>query len=119
MNVLRVNRAKGNFLVHEFVVMPEHLHVFLTPAENVSLEKAMQFIKGGYSFRLKRELGYKGLIWQESFSQHRVKDAADYERHREYIRKNPVKRGLVRVAEEYPYSSARGEWDPRPEWLRG
>jgi len=40
-------RNKGNYCLHDFVLMPNHLHVILTPA---SLEKCMQLIKGGSSF---------------------------------------------------------------------
>ena len=59
LDVLQNNRKAGRFLLHEFVVMPDHFHVIITPAAEVSLEKAIQFIKGGYSFRAKRELDYR------------------------------------------------------------
>jgi putative transposase len=53
VNVLQDNREKGRFLLHEFVVMPDHFHLIVTPAGDVSLEKAIQYIKGGFSFRAK------------------------------------------------------------------
>jgi len=118
LDVFRTNREKGRFLLHEFVIMEDHFHVILTPAEDVSLEKAIQFIKGGFSFRVKKELGYKGEVWQESFTEHRIKDAEDYAHHREYIRMNPVRRGMVRRPEQYPYSSATIAMDERPPWLK-
>src|SRR5262249_35765077 len=66
IDVMQDNRKQGRFQLHEFVVMPDHLHLILTPAVNVALEQGMKYIKGGFSFRAKKELGYKGLIWQES-----------------------------------------------------
>jgi putative transposase len=48
-------RRENKFLIHEFVVMPNHVHLLLTPT-GIPLEKAMQFIKGGFSFRVKKEL---------------------------------------------------------------
>jgi hypothetical protein len=39
------------------------------------LEKAVQFIKGGFSFRAKKELGFAWSVWQESFTNHRIRDA--------------------------------------------
>src|SRR5439155_8991727 len=39
-------RERGTFQLYEFVLMPDHLHLLLAPAPLVSLEKAMQFIKG-------------------------------------------------------------------------
>jgi putative transposase len=109
-------RDERKFLLHEFVVMPSHIHALLTPAPEISLERAMQFIKGGFSFRLKS----RPPIWQASFTNHRVRDFADYEHHREYIRMNPVRARLARRAEGYPYSSAAGvmRMDPVPRGLK-
>ena len=45
-------RDERKYLLHEFVIMPDHTHLLLTPALEISLERAMQFIKGGFSFRL-------------------------------------------------------------------
>lgn len=95
-------RDAGKFLLHEFVVMPDHVHALLTPAPQLSLERVMQFIKGGFSFRLK----FRGPVWQASFTNHRVRDLEDLEQHREYIRMNPVRAHLALTPEEYPYSSA-------------
>src|SRR5262249_50051421 len=64
---------------HEFVVMPDHFHLILTPAPEVSLEKALQYIKGGFSFHAKKELQITSLSWEESFTNHRIRDPEDYE----------------------------------------
>ena len=106
------------YSLHEFVVMPDHIHVLLTP--NTSLEKAVQFIKGGFSYRAKKELGSNLEVWQKGFSDHRIRDASDYRLHQIYIRQNPVRRNLCARAEEYAYSSARGglELDEAPQGLK-
>jgi putative transposase len=104
LEVLENYRRQNKFLLHEFVLMPDHFHLLLTPTE--TLEKAVQLIKGGFSFRARKELGFGGEIWEHSFHDRRVRDELEYERFREYIHQNPVKRGLAAVAEEYPYSSA-------------
>jgi len=108
-------RDAGKFLLHEFVVMPDHVHLIITPAAGISLERAVQFIKGGFSHRLGR-----GSIWQASFTNHRIRDYEDYERHREYVWLNPVRARLVARAEEYPFSSAAGRvrLDPVPRGLK-
>ncbi len=107
-------RDQGRFFLHEFVLMPDHLHLLLTPAAEVSLEKVVQLIKGGFSFRVKRELGSSTEIWQEGFTEHRVKDAGDFESHAAYIRENPVRARLVENAAAYPYSSAGGKVEIDP-----
>ena len=93
--------------MHEFVFMRDHVHLLVTPAPGASLEKATQFIKGGFSYRAKKEMNFNGEIWQKSFNEHRIRDAEEYVRQVEYIWMNPVKAGLVERAEEYLYSSAR------------
>ncbi len=106
------------YQLHEFVVMPDHIHVLLTP--KTSLEKAVQFIKGGFSFQAKKELGSNMEVWQKGFSDHRIRDAADYLHHVTYVRENPVRKHLCERAEEYPYSSAYPgvELDPVPQRLK-
>lgn len=120
IDVLYDNRGKQRFELHEFVIMPEHFHILLTPEHDIPLEKAVQFIKGGFSFRAKKELGFNGEVWQAGFTLRRIEDAGDYERHREYIRQNPAKRGLCSAPSEYPYSSAHPgfELDPVPPGLK-
>ncbi len=97
------------YLLHEFVVMPDHVHVILTP--KTSLEKAVQFIKGGFSYRAKKELGSNLEVWQKGFSDHRIRDASDYRIHQMYVQQNPVRKHLCERPEGYPYSSARPGFD--------
>jgi len=105
-------RGQHKYLLHEFVVMPDHFHVLITPAYEISLERAVQLIKGGFSYRLKSDLP----VWQASFTNHRIQDDMDFERHREYIWMNPVRAGLAANPADYPYSSASGRFalDPMP-----
>ena len=116
IDVLFHYRGQGKYLLHEFVVMPDHFHALITPAYEISLERAVHFIKGGFSYRLKSSLA----VWQASFTNHRIHDDVDCERHREYIWMNPVRAGLVRSPEEYVYSSANGRFalDPMPPGLK-
>jgi putative transposase len=99
-------RRQGRFELHAFVLMPEHVHLLLTPAPGVTLERAIQFIKGGYSHTLGAELRRKAEVWQRGFTDHRIRDAEDFDIHRAYIHQNPFKRGLVSAASDYRYCSA-------------
>jgi putative transposase len=111
-------REQGRYLLHEFVVKPNHFHLLMTPLLPVTLEKAMQSIKGGFSYRVKKELGLAGEIWQTSFYDHRVRDATEYVRFRDYIQMNPVRRGLVATPEGFPHSSVNLKLDEVPQWLK-
>jgi len=103
IDVLRSYVASTKFKVNDFVVMPDHVHLLITVSGEMSIERAVQFIKGGFSYRLKKELGYCGEVWQKGFSEVRVYDEDSFAKHREYIALNPVKRGLVSKPEEYHY----------------
>jgi putative transposase len=106
------------YLLHEYVLMPEHFHILITPT--VTLEKAVQFVKGGFSFRVKKELQSSMEIWQTGFSDHRIRDTQDYLDHVEYIFRNPVGRKLAEAAPAYPYCSAfpGALKDEVPQWLK-
>ncbi len=110
-------RGRG-YLLHEYVLMPDHFHILITPA--VTLERAVQFIKGGFSFRAKKELQSTMEIWQRGFSDHRIRDLLDFDTHVGYIRRNPGGRKLVESAVEYPYCSAfpGSTKDEVPQWLK-
>jgi putative transposase len=103
IDVLRSNVATGKFQLHDFVIMPDHLHLLMTLQGNVTVEKAMQLIKGGFSYRLKKDFGYRGEVWQRGFSDVRIRDGQSFSQHRAYIFQNPVKAGLVDSAEDWPY----------------
>jgi putative transposase len=113
-------RTQGKFILHEFVVMPDHFHLLLTVGRDMTVERAVQFVKGGFAFRAGKELGIRAPFWQKGFSEVRVLDTEHYAHTREYIRNNPVKRRLVVRAEDYPYSSGRPgrELDPPPQGLK-
>jgi putative transposase len=103
--------SQGKFLLHAFVIMPDHFHALITPAPDVSLEKAVQFIKGGFSFRLKS----KHDVWMRSFNESQIATEEKFISCVRYIEENPVRRGLVAAPEDYRFSSAaRERLDPMP-----
>jgi putative transposase len=106
IDVFRANVAAKKFEIHDFVVMPDYLHVLLSVSEDTAIERAMQLIKGDFSYRLKKEFGYQGEVWQRGFSEVRVDDRESFLRHREYIAGNPAKAGLADSPEKFPFSFA-------------
>jgi putative transposase len=116
LNLLNDDRAKGRYQIHAFVLMPDHIHLLLTPAPDVSIEKAVQFIKGGFSFRLKSKMP----VWEDSFTKRRMEDPRDFAAHRDYIHGNPVRAHLAAAPEEFAFSSAHlsRATDPPPHAYR-
>ena len=100
--------------------MPDHFHLLITVGSDMTIERAIQLVKGGFAFRAGRELGLKAPVWQKGFSEIRVLDEQTFEHQTGYIHCNPVRARLVDNAEAYPYSSAcnPSDIDPRPAWLK-
>ena len=103
IDVLRTLVAEHAFALSDFVIMPDHVHLLLTVAEGVTIEKAMQLVKGRFSYRLSHEFGHKGEVWQRGFSEVQVMSSSSFESHHEYIAQNPVKAGLAVAPDEYPF----------------
>jgi len=97
------------YLLQGFVLMPDHFHVLITP--KASLELAVQCLKGGFSFRARKQLDWSGDVWVAGFSDHRIRDEEDFKIHLGYIDRNPVKARLVEASKHYPFCSANGEFE--------
>ena len=95
----------GHYVLHAFVVMPNHVHLLLTPA--VPLPQLMKSLKGITAKRGNAILGLTGRpFWQEESYDHVVRDSREFERIVNYIEENPVRAALVSRAGDYRWSSA-------------
>ena len=70
----------------------------------------MQFIKGGFSFRLKS----KREVWMRRFNESQILSEEKFINCVRYVEENPVRRGLVSAAQAYPFSSVGRTLDPIP-----
>lgn len=102
--VLFAKRAEDNFnvAVGRYVIMPDHIHLF---------------VRGDYNFRLGPWIGAlkqalaraatlsraKGQIWEEGFFDHVLRSNESYSQKWNYVRENPVRAGLVKSAADWPY----------------
>ena len=89
-----------------YCLMPDHLHVIVSPGETtLPLSKFLNIFKG----RTTRVFKYKEnlkKIWQRSAFDHVIRTEENLKAVIEYIMNNPVRKGIVQKADEYPYS----EW---------
>jgi putative transposase len=104
IDVLRSLVSERKFRLHDFVIMPDHVHLLIELDADTTIEKTMQFVKGRFSRRIGLEFNYQGDVWQRGYSEEQVttKDAMD--RCRAYIAANPVKVGLAESADRYAFS---------------
>ncbi len=102
-------RDRGYYKLHAFVLMPEHLHMLLTPGDDTTIEKAVQMIKGGSAHRIGIEKPQAFPIWHRGFHDRWIRDADQFFNAKSYIEQNPVKAKLAEAAEQYAWSSANGK----------
>lgn len=96
------------FLLHAAVVMPDHVHMLFTPLRDEEgwphgLARILKAIKGTSARSVNRLLKKVGPFWQEESFDHILRSQESLEDRIEYIRQNPVRRGLVRAPEEYQW----------------
>jgi len=95
----------GHYVLHAFVVMPNHVHLLATPV--VALPKLTKSLKGITAKRANAMLALTGSpFWQEESYDHLVRHEREFEKIRNYIEGNPVRAGLVKESSEYRWSSA-------------
>jgi len=107
-------RDQGRFALHAFVVMPDHIHVLVTPAINVSTTNCLQLIKGGFSFAIRKQ--FTGDVWHPGYHEHRIRDIQDFENQSLYIANNPTRKNHP----DYPHvhTAYLDRLDASPEHLK-
>jgi putative transposase len=124
VRVLFEYRDQGNYQLHGFAVMPEHLHVLLTPSQNLTLEHCVQRIKGGFSDEMRwgsfwEEVWRKRYfrwVWESGFRENWIRDGEDFRKQMDHIAANPERRGLVYW--EFVHTRFSERLDPMPERFR-
>ena len=97
----------GRYQLHAFVVMPNHVHVLVTP--QVLATQWLGPLKGFTAHLANQIVGRLGQpFWQDESYDHLVRSDAEFGRIHAYIEQNPVTAGLVADAEEFRWSSAHG-----------
>jgi putative transposase len=120
IDVLHHYRNQRKYFLHAFVVMPDHFHILVSLDSGMSIERAMQFVKGGFAFRAGKEFAFKAPIWQRGFSEVRIYDLQHFSRVLQYIINNPTRRRMVESPSDFPYSSAcvQSGLDKAPQGLK-
>jgi REP element-mobilizing transposase RayT len=108
------DRKFQRYELHAFVVMPNHVHLLVTP--KVVASRWLAPLKGFTAYLANERLGSHGqAFWQDESYDHLVRSRASFHRIRAYIEENPVTAGLAVQAQEYPWSSATS-LQPTTNW---
>jgi REP element-mobilizing transposase RayT len=94
--------------MHGLVVMPDHLHLVFTPLADrdnqpYPLSALLGSLKGASAHSVNRMLGRRGAVWQDEAFDHIIRREELLRDKVEYLCQNPVRKGLVRTPDEYPW----------------
>ncbi len=95
-----------DFYISAYVVMPEHVHLLISEPERAPLSTAIQMLKQNVARKLK-PLAADGRFWLGRYHDHNIRTYNSFLEKIRYIHCNPVKRGLVDLPEDWPWSSCR------------
>lgn len=102
--VLLEGAARGQYRLHAWVIIPDHVHALIAPL--APLAGIMKAIKGVSARRANRVLGRGGAaFWQDESYDHCVRNDAEFAHAQMYIARNPVKAGLADRPEAWRWSS--------------
>jgi putative transposase len=99
-----------------YCLMPNHVHLILVPADAEGLRRALGEAHRRYTREINLREGWRGHLWQERFHSFPL-DESHLLAAARYVERNPVRAGLVRLAEDWPWSSARAHLAGRDDQL--
>ena len=111
-------RRRFDMCIYGYVVMPEHVHLLPSEPERGTLADALHYLKLSFSKRVKSvsqlsvqpkdaKLGHPGSFWQKRYYDRNVRNWQEFTVKLRYLHRNPVKRGLVKEAAQWKWSSFR------------
>ena len=83
------------------VVMPDHVHLIFRVLRGLSLSAVLQSVKGYSARSVNALLARKGPFWLDESFDHVIRHGPEWEEKIEYIRQNPVMRGLTASWSDY------------------
>lgn len=88
--------AEGRWFSHLFLLMPDHLHALISfPKDQVM----SRIIADWKRYQCKQH----GILWQDNFFDHRIRNQAEYLEKAAYIRNNPVVKGLCEKPDDWAW----------------
>jgi REP element-mobilizing transposase RayT len=97
-----------NIVVGRYVVMPDHIHLFVCGGLEFDLSIWMRGLKRALGKMLTVQ---DGTPWQPGFFDHLMRSDDSYAQKWEYVRNNPVRAGLAQTVDEWPYQGEIGRID--------
>ena len=95
------------YRLHAWCVMPNHVHVVVTPFAGHTLSSLVHSWKSFTATKANQHLGRRGRFWMQEYFDRAIRDERHFRAVVEYVEHNPVKAGLCRAPEDWPWNSLR------------
>ncbi len=99
-------RQRGDFRLFAFVIMPDHLHLLLQPADEKPLPAIMHSLKSFTSKRILSPRPGMRKVWQDGYYEHGIRTERELVEKIRYIEANPGKAGFSEETRTFSFSSA-------------
>ena len=100
-------RHKFHFCLLGYVIMEDHLHLLIIPPNGRTISDVMHHVNGVFASCYNKNEGKLGKVIQRKFWEHVIRNDKDFGEKLNYIHNNPIRAGLVKMAEDYAFSSFR------------
>ncbi len=104
---LQFYRDRMKFALHGYVIMPDHVHLLITPRQPATVSDITRNFKSYTSKEIREALAIRGPIWQRRFYDRVIRSEEQFRTALDYIHLNPVRAGVVRSARDCDFSSYR------------
>ena len=109
----RDSKRYYTYLINAIVVLPDHIHMIITPENTNDYPKIIRAIKYNFSTKIIHNAEQsiarhkKGMnpVWQKRYYEHTIRDEKDYLRCIEYMKNNPLKHGYAEDIKNWKYTS--------------
>lgn len=103
--LLKKFKGEEMIKVFHYCLMPNHIHLLVGVRPESNLSRFMKRLNLTYFYRYKRKFTYSGHLWQDRFKSKLIEEEPYLIQCGKYIELNPVRAGIVRMPQDYPYSS--------------
>lgn len=117
LSCLRDLASGSGIDIHAYALLPNHVHLLVTPRRKEALSRVMQTLGCRYVRYVNRRYRRTGTLWDGRFRSTVVDGGEYFLTCQRYIELNPVRMGLVRQPGGHPYSSFRHYADGEPDDL--
>lgn len=105
IHTLAYHKFIYDYMLYGFVVMPDHFHAVIQPQGSYTISQIMHHIKGTFARKYNAFSGHKGHVWQKGYYDRIIRGPQHLRKTIDYTHANPVRAGLAKSVEDYPYSS--------------